>query len=261
MINETVLRRFLYVGTTLIIIVTLITALVLLPTFWIEKNPGTRPENNIIVFGIYFIMHLLIIAAFVWTVLSYQRGGHIKKGLLFTVAVLLLLYGLLILSIAIPRLGNPLLSLHRLPVLLFICSGCNFITSLIAFLTLGRSRRLVPTFKAPAWILALLIFIVPAFVFGISDYILATQPGTEWRSFIITNLCIITGCFFIVREKPEGLWVFPIIGNAFIILLCLFDIKLLAGIRGIAVWGGWVLSLIVSYKAAQLGNEREAEES
>ena len=261
MTNETVLRRFLYAGTALITVGTLITAFVLIPTFLKETFPDVSPENNITFFVIYFIIHLLVITAFVWTILSYQRGGHIKKGLLFTVGVIVLILGFIVLAMAITWVSTPILSLHRLTVSLFICSGCNFITSIMAFLTLCHSRGLQPLFKAPTWILALLLFIVPVFIFGMSDYILTTQPGTEWRSYIIANLFIITGCFFIVREKPEGLWVFPIIGNAFLIFLCIVDLTLLEGIKGISVWGGWILSLIVSYKAAQLGNEREAEEN
>ena len=147
MSNETILRRILYVGAGLVIVVTLILAFMVIPSVIIDTSPQAAPE--IAVPGILFviIIHLLIVAALVRTILVNQRGGRIKKGLLIGLGVVLLLLSLMVLDGASAYLDHTDPIMHRVAISMFICTGCNFIASVLALLTALYSRRLQPPSK------------------------------------------------------------------------------------------------------------------
>ena len=147
MSNETILRRILYVGAGLVIVVTLILAFMVIPSVIIDTSPQAAPE--IAVPGILFVIfiHLLIVAALVRTILVNQRGGRIKKGLLIGLGVVLLLLSLMVLDGASAYLDHTDPIMHRVAISMFICTGCNFIASVLALLTALYSRRLQPPSK------------------------------------------------------------------------------------------------------------------
>jgi hypothetical protein len=147
MINETVLRRILYVGTGLVIVVTLILAFMVIPSIRIDTSPQATPENAIHGIWVGIIIHLLIVVALGWTIIVNLRGGRIKKGLLVALGVVLLLLSLVILDGATAYLVHPDPIMYRVAILMFICTGCNFIASVLAFLTAWYSRRLQPPSK------------------------------------------------------------------------------------------------------------------
>jgi hypothetical protein len=140
MVNETVLHRILYVGTGLVIVVTLILAFIVIPSVRMDTSPQATPEDAVLGILVVIIIHLLIVAALVWTIL--QRGGRIKKGPLVALGVLLLLLSLMVLDGASAYLDHPDPIMHKVPISMFICTGCNFIASVLAFLTAWYSRRL-----------------------------------------------------------------------------------------------------------------------
>jgi len=142
MVNETVLHRILYVGTGLVIVVTLILAFIVIPSVRMDTSPQAAPK--IAVPGILFviIIHLVIVAALVRTILVNQRGGRIDKGLLIGLVVLLLFLSLIVLDGASAYLDHTDPIMHRVAVSMFICTGCNFIASVLAFLAAWYSRRL-----------------------------------------------------------------------------------------------------------------------
>ena len=144
MSNETILRRILYVGAGLVIVVTLILAFMVIPSVIIDTSPQAAPE--IAVPGILFVIfiHLLIVAALVRTILVNQRGGRIKKGLLIGLGIVLLLLSLMVLDGASAYLDHTDPIMHRVAISMFICTGCDFIASMLAFITAFYSRRLQP---------------------------------------------------------------------------------------------------------------------
>lgn len=144
MINETVLRRILYVGTGLVIVVTLILAFMVIPSVRMDSSPQATPERAVHGIWVVIIIHLLIVAALVWTILVNQRGGRIKKGLLVALGVVLLLLSLMVLDGASAYLDHPDPIMHRVSISMFICIGCNVIASVLAFFTAWNSRRLQP---------------------------------------------------------------------------------------------------------------------
>jgi hypothetical protein len=134
-------------GTGLVIVVTLILAFMVIPSVIIDTSPQAAPE--IAVPGILFviIIHLLIVASLVRTILVNQRGGRIEKGLLIALGVVLLLLSLMVLDGASAYSDHTDPIMHRVAISMFICTGCNFVASMLAFLTAWYSRRLQPPSK------------------------------------------------------------------------------------------------------------------
>ena len=140
MANETVLHRILYVGTGLVIVVILILAFIVIPSVRADTSPQASPEDAVPGIFVVIIIHMLIVAALVWTIL--QRGGRIKVGPLVALGVVLLLLSLMVLDGASAYLSHPDPIMHKVPISMFICTGCNFIASVLAFLAAWYSRRL-----------------------------------------------------------------------------------------------------------------------
>ena len=142
MVNETVLHRILYVGTGLVIVVTLILAFIVIPSVRMDTSPQADPERAVPGILFVIIIHLIIVVALVRTILVNQRGGRIGKGLLIGMGVLLLFLSLMVLDGASAYLSHPDPIMHKVPVSMFICTGCNFIASLLTFLVAWYSKRL-----------------------------------------------------------------------------------------------------------------------
>ena len=125
--NDTILRRILYVGTGLVIVVTLILAFLVIPSVIIDTSPQAQPE--IAVPGILFviIIHLVIVAALVRTTLVKQRGGRINKGLLIGTVVLLVLLSLMVLDDASAYLDHTDPIMYRVAISMFICPGATLL--------------------------------------------------------------------------------------------------------------------------------------
>jgi len=147
MYHETILRRIMYVGTGLVIMVTLILAFIVIPSVLIDTSPQAAPESAVPGILFVIIIHLLIVAAFVRTILVNRRGGRFGKGPLIALGVLLLLLSLIVLDGASAYLDHTDPIMHRVAISMFICTGCNFIASVLAFLTSWYSRRLQPPSK------------------------------------------------------------------------------------------------------------------
>jgi len=142
MVNETVLQRILYVGTGLVIVVTLILAFIVIPSVRMDTSPQADPERAVPGILFVIIIHLIIVVALVRTILLNKRGGRMGKGLLIGLGVLLLLFSLMILDGASAYLSHPDPIMHKVPISMYICTGCNFVASVLAFLASWYSRRL-----------------------------------------------------------------------------------------------------------------------
>ena len=145
--NDTILRRILYVGTGLVIVVTLILAFLVIPSVIIDTSPQADPERAVPGILFVIIIPLVIIAALVRTILVNQRGGRINKGLLIGLGVLLVLLSLMVSDGASAFLNHTDPIMHRVAISMFICTGCNFIASVLALSAVWYSRRLKPSSK------------------------------------------------------------------------------------------------------------------
>lgn len=146
MINETVLRRILYVGTGLIIAVALILVFMVIPSVRMDTSPQATPERAVHGIWVVIIVHLLIVAALIWTFMVNKRGGRINKELLVAAGVIPILLSLLILDGASAYLNHPDPGMHKVAISMFICVGCDFIAGVLA-LTARYLRRHQPPSK------------------------------------------------------------------------------------------------------------------
>jgi len=142
MSNELVLRRILYVGAGLVIVVILILSFLVIPSVIKDTSPQATPEAAVPALLSVLFIQLLIVAGFIRIIFVNRRGSNIAKGPLIGIGVVLLLLSLMILSGAAGYLTHPDPIMYKVSVSMFICTGFNFIASILAILTALFSRRL-----------------------------------------------------------------------------------------------------------------------
>jgi membrane protease YdiL (CAAX protease family) len=147
MIKKTGLLRILYTGTGLVIVVTLILAFIVIPSVLRDTSPQADPERAVPGILVVIIIHLVIVAALIRTILFNQQSGRIEKGLLIGLGVLLLLLSLMVLDGASAYSEHTDPIMKRVAISMFICTGFNFIAGMLTFLTALYSKRSQPPLK------------------------------------------------------------------------------------------------------------------
>ncbi len=110
--------------------------------------------------------------------------------------------------------------------------------------------------KAPSWLFAVLILILAYIVLFITDSIWTPHTDTGLKSYLINDVIIACGCFFIVKSNPKSIWYVPLICNALLILPSFIEPNF---------WNNWkvmicaslAFSIVVSIIAAQLAKSRQ----
>lgn len=143
MINVTVWHRILYVGTGLIIAATLILAFIVIPSVKMDTSPHATPERAVPAIWVVVIIHLLIVAALVWTIMVNKRGGQINKELLVAAGVIPILLSLVILDGAFAYLDQP--GMHGVGISMFLCVGSDFIAGVLALISRYFRRYQLPS--------------------------------------------------------------------------------------------------------------------
>ena len=113
----------------------------------------------------------------------------------------------------------------------------------------------------PSWGLALLTMLL-AFVFLmiVGDIIAAIFKIPEGKGdlvfYILYNLIIIGGCFFICRQNPKSILYVPILCNIIGIISAIVEPTFWKGSLWIVICSGWVLSIITSIIGARMGKRK-----
>jgi len=103
----------------------------------------------------------------------------------------------------------------------------------------------------PSWGLALLTMLL-AFVvlMVVSDIISGIFKIPEGKGdlvfYILYNLIIAGGCFFICRQNPKSIMYVPVLCNIIGIISAIVEPTFWIGSLWIVICGGWVLSIITS---------------
>jgi hypothetical protein len=110
----------------------------------------------------------------------------------------------------------------------------------------------------PSWGLALLtMFLAFVFLMIVGDIIAAIFKIPEGKGdlvfYILYNLIIIGGCFFICRQNPKSIWYVPILCNIIGIISAIVEPTFWKGSLWIVICSGWVLSIVASVIGARIG--------
>ncbi len=134
MIKENILRRILYTGVGLVILVTVLLTFIVIPCVILDKSPDATPGNAVFGILVVVILHLLILYAFREAIIVNKRNGHLGNIVFIVSGTGLLLLGLLVMDGAFAYLGN--IHMYLASISMFICVGCDFFAAVIAFTAL-----------------------------------------------------------------------------------------------------------------------------
>jgi hypothetical protein len=131
MIKENIFRRILYTGAGFVITVALLLTFIVIPCIILDKSPDTTPGRAVFGTLLTIILHLLVLYGFREAIIVNKRNGHLKNIVFVASGTGLLLLGLLIMDGAFAFMGQ--VHIHLTSVIMFICVGCDFLASVIAF--------------------------------------------------------------------------------------------------------------------------------
>jgi len=111
----------------------------------------------------------------------------------------------------------------------------------------------------PSWGLALLtMFLAFVVLMVVGDIIAAIFRMPESNAddlvfYILYNLIIAGGCFYICRQNPKSIWYVPVLCNIIGIISAIIERNFWISSLWIVICSGWVLSIIASIIGAQIG--------
>ena len=115
--------------------------------------------------------------------------------------------------------------------------------------------------KTPSSILALLTVIAAVIVlFGLAEGLGSVMKIDdnigEVLAYIIYDILIAIGCFYIVKTNPKSVWYVPVICNAVGIIAAIVEPTFWNTSLWILICGGWALSIITSIIGAIVGKRK-----
>jgi hypothetical protein len=130
MIKGNILRRILYTGAGLVILVAIIFPLASILYLILDKTGSATPESGIFFTMVIVILHFLIFYALREAIIANKRNGRLGNVVFIVSCIGLILLGLLILTIALEFLGYH--DYYVSTIGFFFCFGCDFFAAIIA---------------------------------------------------------------------------------------------------------------------------------
>ena len=115
----------------------------------------------------------------------------------------------------------------------------------------------------PSWGLALLtMFLAFVVLMVVGDILTAIfkipeSNGVDLAFYIIYNLIIAGGCFYICRQNPKSIFYVPVLCNIVGIIASIVEPTFWSGALWMVICGGWVLSIIASFIGASIGKRTD----
>lgn len=116
----------------------------------------------------------------------------------------------------------------------------------------------------PSWGLALLTMVLAFFVLMIvGDFIAAIfkisdeSKTAELIFYMLYNLIIATGCFFICLQDYKSIWYVSVLCNVVGIFSAIVETTFWKSSIWIVICGGWILSMATALLGSYLGKKRE----
>jgi hypothetical protein len=121
-------------------------------------------------------------------------------------------------------------------------------------------------YGVPSWGLALLTMVLAfvvlmvvgdiiAGIFKISD----DNTAAELVFYILYNLIIAAGCFFICRQDYKSVWYVPVLCNIVGIFSAIVERNFWISSLWMIICGGWILSLAAAVAGSYLGKKASAK--
>ena len=110
----------------------------------------------------------------------------------------------------------------------------------------------------PSWALAVMTLIVVSIVLfglgeGVGNIFKLYENVAGAIPYVILDLLIAVGCFYIVKLNPKSIWYVPLICNVLGIISALIEPTFWKTSLWIFICGGWVLSIIAAIIGARVG--------
>ena len=118
----------------------------------------------------------------------------------------------------------------------------------------------------PSWGLALMTMFTAFFVLMVVGDILAAifkipdSDGFALTLYILYNLVIAGGCFYICRLNPKSIWYVPVLCNIIGIVSSIAEPTFWSGSLWIVICSGWALSIIASITGTLIGKRKAIPE-
>lgn len=115
----------------------------------------------------------------------------------------------------------------------------------------------------PSWGLALLTMVLAFVVLMIVADIIAVvfkitdeNTAAELTFYLLYNLIIAAGCFFICRQDYKSIWYVPLLCNVVGIISAIVEPNFWVSTLWMLICGGWVLSLAAALAGSYLGKKK-----
>jgi hypothetical protein len=114
--------------------------------------------------------------------------------------------------------------------------------------------------RLPSWVLAVITLIIVTIVLfgvgeGVGNIFKINEKVADAIPYIIFDVLIAVGCFYIVKWNPKSIWYVPIICNVIGIIAAIVEPSFWKSSLWILICGGWVLSIITSIIGARVGKK------
>lgn len=134
MIKENILRRVLYTGAGLVILVAVLLTFIVIPCVFLDNSAEEKPVAPVIGILLVVILHLLFLLIFRDAIIVNKRNDRLKNLVFIVAGIGLLLLGLVVMDGAFAFIGN--IHMYLASISMFICVGCDFFAAVIAFTAL-----------------------------------------------------------------------------------------------------------------------------
>jgi hypothetical protein len=112
----------------------------------------------------------------------------------------------------------------------------------------------------PSWAQSILWVIVSTIILfglgeGVGNILKINEDVAGAIPYVIFDVFIAVGCFYIVKWNPQSFWYVPLICNAVGIIAAIIEPNFWITSLWVLICSGWVLSVIASVIGARIGRK------
>jgi hypothetical protein len=110
----------------------------------------------------------------------------------------------------------------------------------------------------PSWVQSILWVIISTLILfglgeGVGNILKINEDIAGAIPYIIFDVLIAVGCFYIVKWNPKSIWYVPLICNAVGIIAAIIEPNFWITSLWVLICCGWILSVIASVIGARIG--------